>query len=125
MLAAPTIVFSSISILWYLRQRWALVLRLGVPSAAAEKSNPIGYFGDSVFPYIVLWSVMLLSGVFVAHVQVITRVFSSLPVLYWAAAEVYLTTSPSSRHWARVWFTFCVFYSAITSVLFANFYPPA
>lgn len=89
--------------------------RLPLPAQAS------GYFSASAFPFHVLWLVLTVYTVFFMHVQVVTRLFTSMPGVYWFAAYC-LDRSERSRWMVLGYF---VGYGLVTLVLFSNFYPPA
>jgi phosphatidylinositol glycan class V len=64
------------------------------------------------------------------HVQIVTRFFSCLPVLYWFIAHVWLmagkpTATKSQIFIAKAILYYQVMYGLAGVVLFASFFPPA
>jgi GPI mannosyltransferase 2 len=80
-----------------------------------------GLWQQLALPYVVLWAALVVHSLLFVHVQIVTRLFTSLPPLHWAVAEA-VATRPRL---ARVWLAFAITYAAVTALLFANFYPPA
>ncbi|OIR58572.1 MAG: GPI mannosyltransferase 2 [Amphiamblys sp. WSBS2006] len=76
------------------------------------------FFTPAVFPYFVLWMFMTLQVTTAAHVNIIYRLFSSLPPVYWYGA--YLAETKDSL--LLLWISLSV--SVSTGVLFSLFYPP-
>ena len=73
---------------------------------------------DQLVPHILLLSFMLVYIVLGAHIQIITRVFSFMPIISWYLAELCLR----GIKWPL--YVFCG-YGLVNSVLFAAYYPPA
>lgn len=80
------------------------------------------FFDDRVLPHIYLLSFMSFYNLFIAHVQIITRIFTFMPVLYWYMA--YLMTN-SSANVKRTLFYYIVIYGLLVTSLFSLNYPPA
>ncbi|KAM9931716.1 hypothetical protein OXX80_008631 [Metschnikowia pulcherrima] len=90
----------------------------------------VRYFGQTypverVLPVSALNMVFLTSLLLFWHVQIITRIHTFLPVVYWLVAG--LITQPNARHqrWARVVVTYFVGWNVLQTALFAAFLPPA
>ncbi|KAJ1539539.1 hypothetical protein HK405_012792, partial [Cladochytrium tenue] len=116
LLAAPMIVLSGSGIQHYIRQTW--------PRAVVEARGR-GAIGvarelcrDARLPFYVLWAVFTVYASLFMHVQVVTRVFTCLPPVYWHAAEL-------CKDGRKVVLYYFIGYAALTTVLLANFYPPA
>ena len=115
-LAIPMITLSIFCIMSYV---------LHDPKRMLFLRNTINHEKHSVFlnqgqlvPHILLLSFMLVYIVLVAHVQIITRVFSFMPIIPWYLAELCLR----GIRWPL--YVFCG-YGLVNSVLFAAYYPPA
>ena len=89
--------------------------------ASTASADASGFFRPAVLPYVVLWAALGVHSLLFVHVQIVTRLFTSLPPLHWAIAEAYARAPTLARSWT----IFAVTYAAVTAVLFANFYPPA
>ncbi|KAM9903379.1 hypothetical protein OXX69_007948 [Metschnikowia pulcherrima] len=90
----------------------------------------VRYFGQTypverVLPVSAVNMVFLTSLLLLWHVQIITRIHTFLPVVYWLVAG--LITQPNARHqrWARVVVTYFVGWNVLQTALFAAFLPPA
>ncbi|KAJ8290179.1 hypothetical protein GJAV_G00009640 [Gymnothorax javanicus] len=73
-----------------------LCLRLGLWGHRQESEKPAsGFLSPRAFVYVVHATVLLVSGFFCMHVQVLTRFLaSSSPVLYWFSAHLLLEHEP-------------------------------
>ncbi|KIY73324.1 glycosyltransferase family 76 protein [Cylindrobasidium torrendii FP15055 ss-10] len=74
-----------------------------------------------VTPHVLHSVVFTTTLVFSAHTQIILRVASSMPVIYWAAAWL-LVYHPT---WGKAWVLWSVIWGCISIVLWATFLPPA
>ena len=90
----------------------------------------VRYFGQTypverVLPVLAVNMVFLTLLLLFWHVQIITRIHTFLPVVYWLVAG--LITQPNARHqrWARVVVTYFVGWNVLQTALFAAFLPPA
>ena len=77
-------------------------------------------------------TLIALTCLFVAHVQIVTRLSSAYPVWYWwLAIELldYVSENPTSQGWKRTlpWFysRWTIIYGVIQTGLFAEMLPPA
>ena len=80
------------------------------------------FYDDRVLPHIYLLIFMLGYNLFVAHVQIITRVFTFMPVLYWFMAHLMINSG------IRVKKTLLIYiglYGLLGTALFSLNYPPA
>lgn len=125
LLASPMILLSVCGIISYCRKNLKTILTLGIKPVSVAKRSP--FYSRRLVPLIYLWMIMLLSTVFVAHVQIITRLFTFLPAPYWYMAHIICSRrKDSSFLWAKrlvIWF--CGLYGIAYTVLFLNYYPPA
>ncbi|KAJ1679516.1 ER membrane glycoprotein subunit of the GPI transamidase complex-like protein [Spiromyces aspiralis] len=147
-LALPMLLLSVFGICEYAGHDLARFFSLGTASSPLQDGNADGsgssdnrdhscYFKSSALPFIYLWAVLLALSFFVMHVQVITRLFSSVPPVYWYAAHVLTRPTaklPASSLWKRLvlsihpsrWvLNYFILYSAVGATLFSAFYPPA
>ncbi|KAJ1982708.1 ER membrane glycoprotein subunit of the GPI transamidase complex-like protein [Dimargaris verticillata] len=109
LLAGPMIALSAWGIYTYARANWRRFLSAGIASHGvshdeARSMSPAraAYTNDALIPHVYLWLVLLLYALLNIHIQVITRFFSSQPIVYWFSAYVFLqpptpTTNPSHR----------------------------
>ncbi|KAF9977895.1 hypothetical protein BGZ73_004491 [Actinomortierella ambigua] len=138
LMAAPMIFLSTMGIVRYAQYDWDRVWTLGRSSrsllgreegGATSKSRnrtarkPSPFLGDSIFAYIVLWAVLLVTNMTTMHIQIITRAFSCMPPVYWYAAHQYRDGKATVQTMATT--TFFVMYSLVGIILYANFFPPA
>ncbi|KAJ1815789.1 ER membrane glycoprotein subunit of the GPI transamidase complex-like protein, partial [Coemansia sp. RSA 2598] len=94
---------------------------------ALAPAAPEAYFGRGILPHVYLWAVLLLVATTSMHVQVITRFFSGLPVVFWFAGHAVASAQlDANRRWVR-WAVvgYFVGYGLVGVVLFSNFFPPA
>ncbi|RKP37479.1 hypothetical protein BJ085DRAFT_36695 [Dimargaris cristalligena] len=153
--ASPMVILSFAGIISYARYDWLRFLTVGLwqgapsdliqrssgtttttppPSPATRKTEVSPYFRESLLPHVYLWLVMLLYTLLNMHVQIITRFFSSQPLVYWYSAHLFLQsdqTAASSRKGQRLTGSatcllyYYSLYGFIGVVLFSNFFPPA
>ncbi|ODV91074.1 glycosyltransferase family 76 protein [Tortispora caseinolytica NRRL Y-17796] len=86
------------------------------------------YRGDiALHPYIFVQMMMLISAIFMWHVQIITRVASCLPIAYWYIAEMisHGARNPSIAKGSRYAVYYFILWTLSQAVLFAAFMPPA
>ncbi|KAG8854196.1 ER membrane glycoprotein subunit of the GPI transamidase complex-like protein [Tulasnella sp. 330] len=75
--------------------------------------------------------ILSLILLFASHVQIILRLSSSIPYLYWAAARLIVADSQREEarekgvKWGRIWVWYAVIWGTISCVLWATFLPPA
>ncbi|KAI9330271.1 GPI mannosyltransferase 2 [Zopfochytrium polystomum] len=104
--------------------------------SATVTTQPPGLRAD--LPFYALWAALSLYALLFMHVQVVTRLFTSVPAMYWFCAETVSAAARVRRNgggddgrkqkgaWlADALLFYFVGYGAVTIVLFANFYPPA
>jgi phosphatidylinositol glycan class V len=142
LLACPTILISAYGIWSYISYDRLRFLTVGLrcdsvqantatrEDNARQSPSATGFYSDNILPHVYLWLILLLISVTSMHVQVITRFFSSLPILYWFVAHTWLQAaqpSPSSnqRIIAKSILYYQVLYGLVGIVLFASFFPPA
>ncbi|KAJ8048887.1 GPI mannosyltransferase 2 [Holothuria leucospilota] len=98
-LATPVIVLSVQAISVYMKQNWEFVKWLGfLPQRKTwdKYAKNQGFFNEESFVYLAHLGFLLLFGVFVMHIEVITRfLFSSCPIILMFAAHV-VTSGPKS-----------------------------
>lgn len=126
-LAAPLIIFCMSCIWKYCSADWKWSAGLGLSRRTISKSlKKHPFYCRALLPHIYLLAFMLAYGLLVVHVQVINRLFTFMPVIYWYQAHLY--SSASGRH-ARIYqFAHLVgigLFAIVSSVLFFAYYPPA
>jgi phosphatidylinositol glycan class V len=87
-----------------------------------DSHHPLQQNTLRLLPYFTLMAVLLVYAVFMMHIQVITRFFSSQPAVFWHAAHCLITGSERTRLLLLVYF---LLYGLATTVTFSAFYPPA
>jgi len=127
LLATPMIILSVYGIYTYFNYDRNRFLSLGLISSKEthqgkkkKKENGL-FFTKTILPFIYLWVFLLVYLVPTIHIQVITRLFSSLPPIYWTITFT-LYNSPKMFSFFIHYF---VLYTLIGIVLYSNFYPPA
>ncbi|KAJ2054947.1 ER membrane glycoprotein subunit of the GPI transamidase complex-like protein [Coemansia sp. S146] len=80
------------------------------------------FFGHELLPHVYLWALLLFVAMTTMHVQVVTRFFSSVPVMFWFAAHA---VAGGSWWQQRTVIGYFVAYGLAGVVLFSSFFPPA
>jgi phosphatidylinositol glycan class V len=104
LIAGPVIVLCFSACWMYFYSDWKRVVSLGAFTNSSKKSF------------------LLQDSMIVVHIQIIARLFSFQPVLYWSWAHFFTTGSKKVK---SVIVGVNLGYALIGSVLFMNFYPPA
>ncbi|KAG2182945.1 hypothetical protein INT44_005926 [Umbelopsis vinacea] len=146
LLASPIIMISCYGIWSYISfdksRFWTIGMKsdieqLDVAPASEEKDEGVeevpissGFLSDKTLPHIYLWAILVIIVVTSMHVQIVTRFFSCLPVLYWFIGHVWMTTltptaSKSQKLIAKSILYYQILYGLVGIVLFASFFPPA
>jgi phosphatidylinositol glycan class V len=113
--AAPMLALTSTAVYSYTKFDPS---RIRILRSLKEAKYP--FFNDTLLPYVVLQAFLVIYGLFMMHVQVVTRMFSSSPVVFWFAGH--LCQHTRYRKLVLYYFTW---FSIIGAVLFSSFYPPA
>lgn len=106
-----------------------------LPSAVPLK----GYLDDRMLPHIFLWLGLMVLCTGWMHVQIMVRLFSSLPAFFWNLAHIEIDTDryrkvavqtlDKGAQWSilrkRPVMAYFVLYGLASVVLFSLFYPPA
>ncbi|PIA18221.1 mannosyltransferase [Coemansia reversa NRRL 1564] len=125
-LAAPMIVLSAAGLMTYASHDLLRVLTLGWKthprSRAAASAESTAFFCDGLLAHVYLWGLLLAVAITAMHVQVITRFFSGVPVVFWFAAHA-VGNGGRWQRWAVV--GYFAAYGLAGAVLFSNFFPPA
>lgn len=79
----------------------------------------------NVLPLILINALLLVGGVFWGHVQILTRISSFLPMMYWFVASMAVSDTPVYRTYSRYCLQFFIVWSLVQTSLFAAFLPPA
>lgn len=90
----------------------------------------IRYF-SYVYPVLRVQAVLVVNGLFVAmavgmwHVQIVTRIHTFLPSVYWLVAGLFTQNSVSGQVWGRWCVAYFVCWTAVQTAMFGAFLPPA
>jgi len=146
LLATPMILLSLVGIARVARRDPLRFLTLGFlpsPSSQVFSADDRGLSPHPdqealFFASTYLWALLLAYSLPLIHIQVITRLFSSLPGVYWTAASLFLSSTsrrpagalssaprPRWQSLPSLVLPYFLLYSSIGVVLFSNFYPPA
>ncbi|TPX55947.1 hypothetical protein PhCBS80983_g04916 [Powellomyces hirtus] len=114
-LAAPVFAISITGVIDFMSQNPTSFFSLGILSKQRT---------DLQAPYIYLWAFMTLYCATMMHVQVVVRFFTSVPSFYWFAAKI--ASGQVGTRWAtKAVVPYFLLYGMVTTLLFANFLPPA
>jgi len=121
-IALPMILISALGTWTYFLNDPARVFTFGIKRN--ETSQGVIFLHHSVLPHIILWSLLLKYTVWIAHIQIITRLLAFQPVLYWFLTHLY--GGFGGRRWQRPLILIYIgLYGLINVALFFNYYPPA
>lgn len=114
LLAVPMMYISLSAIYNYIR----LDLKRAVSFSTSTSVVPYNSFfaNPLILPFILYWILNLGIVVFIANIQIITRMFASFPVVYWFVGERIM----EGDRWYLLYF---LVYICVGSILFSNFYP--
>lgn len=104
----------------YVKRSPKLVMTLGLINSPSVQ---VDYYSKLCLPYVYLCLFMFLYCLFFMHVQVMLRFLSSQPAIYWYMATEFV--GKFNNLFARGYIAYCILYSLIGTVLFANYLPPA
>ncbi|CAN6648948.1 GPI mannosyltransferase 2 [Trichomonascus vanleenenianus] len=76
-------------------------------------------------PYLTVQFIIFVSAIFVYHAQIITRIATCLPMMYWYTAELISSTNLNQVKSGKRIATYFVLWTLSQAVLFAAFLPPA
>lgn len=76
-------------------------------------------------PYLVVQGIMFFSCLATWHVQIITRVGSCLPVLYWYTAEMLMSTQLTQVKTGKIILRYFMVWIVVQGIFFSAFLPPA
>lgn len=124
LIAAPTATICIAICIYYIRIDLRRFLTLGLSKGGQSRAGQYSSFivKDLLVPHFILMLFMLVYTSVLVHVQIIARLFSFQPLLYWALAHFYLRGSLRTR---KMLACYVLGYASIGSILFVNFYPPA
>lgn len=121
LIALPMIIICGSACCKYFSHDWKRTFTL-CASAKSSKLTRDFLLQDTMFPHFVLLFVMLVYSVLVVHVQIMARLFSFMPLVYWSLAYLYHNGSLRIR---KAILYYCLSFSLVISALFTNYYPPA
>lgn len=96
-----------------------LILTLGMRFFTVE------YPVKEVLPVIIVNGLLLMGGLLFWHVQILTRVASFTPLMYWFLAALLVSNNSLYKHFAKFALQFIVIWTLAQTSLFAAFLPPA
>ncbi|KAJ2663490.1 ER membrane glycoprotein subunit of the GPI transamidase complex-like protein [Coemansia sp. RSA 1199] len=123
LLAAPMIVLSIAGLYTYAAHDPVRLATLGWKRRPSLDTTSLAtaFLGDRLLPHIYLWALLLAVATTTMHVQVITRMFSAVPAVFWFAAHL----ASKDRFTQCIVTGYFVGYGLVGVVLFSNFFPPA
>ena len=121
LIAAPMIILSLAACWGYFRSDWKRSFTLG-GLHGRHRANLRFLHQDVLFPHFVLLLALLIYTLCIVHVQIIARLFSFQPVIYWSLAHFYTTGTQRARNLIM---GYCLVTTLIGTILFMNNYPPA
>lgn len=124
LVATPMIIICCTAVYLYFDYDHIRFLSLGLTQSNKKirrtSKTRLPFFDGCVLPHIYLLIFMLFTNIFIAHVQIITRVFTFMPVVYWFMAHIMMNFSKAIRYRLLI---FIALYGLI--VIFSLNYPPA
>ncbi|KAI9294751.1 mannosyltransferase [Neoconidiobolus thromboides FSU 785] len=127
LLAMPFILISIYGIWEYIKVNKIRFFSLGLFKQNSETTkignNHPYLHNDQLLPHLYLWSFMLIYCIFFMHIQVIIRFFTSVPLFYGFIA--YKISNNDNLIFKTIIIYYWCFYSIISTILFATFFPPA
>lgn len=76
-------------------------------------------------PYLIVQFILFASAILVYNVQIITRISTCLPTIYWYCAELVTSTNLSEAKAGRRIVAYCIIWSVAQCIMFSAFLPPA
>lgn len=123
LVAMPMIIICSTAVFLYFESDHTRFLCLGLTERKNKRAKSLQlFYDDLVLPHIYLLCFMLSYNIFIAHVQIITRLFTFMPVVYWFMAHVIMNLSIKIQ---KTMLTYIGIYGLLEICLFALNYPPA
>ncbi|OBA21917.1 mannosyltransferase [Metschnikowia bicuspidata var. bicuspidata NRRL YB-4993] len=80
---------------------------------------------ERTLPVLAVNCVFLCLVMLFGHVQIITRIHTFLPVVYWVVAGLLTQPDPRGQKWAYKWVAYFVVWNVLQTALFSAFLPPA
>lgn len=120
LLAAPMIILGCCCIFEYTaHDPMRMICLTNTIDSGEGKKRSVFLSEQRVLPHIVLLAFMLVYSLLFVHVQIVTRIFTFMPVIPWYMAHLLLRGGPK---WPVYLFTA---YGLLNSILFSAYYPPA
>lgn len=120
--ASPMIIICTAAFFKYCAADPLRFVGVGVIRQHPKNKDQAGFYNDHLLPHIFLLGFMLsYNGVF-AHVQIITRVFTFVPVLYWFMAHLIINSTSRIKN---ILMSYIGIYALLGTILFSLNYPPA
>lgn len=79
----------------------------------------------NLLPVMIVNGMLLVGAVFWWHVQILTRISSFLPLMYWFVASMWISDSPTYKRYSENTMKFMIGWNLIQTSMFAAFLPPA
>ncbi|VVT58154.1 uncharacterized protein SAPINGB_P006064 [Magnusiomyces paraingens] len=95
------------------------------PDRKPLQNTALTYAPYLMTPYLLVAGTLAISAVFVWHVQIITRVASCLPTIYWYTAELLSSTRVRDVKIGKLIVRYFVIWIVVQGIFFAAFLPPA
>lgn len=143
LLAAPVLLLSFAASWTYYSHNFLTVLSstlpflpLSPPTQPHRRADP-PFLSPALTPFVHLHTALTLLLLFASHVQIILRLCSSNPVVFWYAAYLVRTDvnvkeggeragkGEGRTKWGRWWVGYCVVWGVVSTVLWGVFLPPA
>ncbi|KAK4703367.1 GPI mannosyltransferase 2, partial [Phenoliferia sp. Uapishka_3] len=143
LLASPVLFLSLSASYAFYSRNYAHIARSSIPFLTLPNAPPASSFflTPTLTPFIHLHTALTLLLLFASHVQIILRLCTSNPVVFWYAATLVEkdvangvdgimksheeSKAREGRRWGRVWVGYCVVWGTVSTVLWAGFLPPA
>ncbi|KAI9033339.1 GPI mannosyltransferase 2 [Hyaloraphidium curvatum] len=125
--AAPTLAACAYGVVSFAGADPLRFMSIGFRSRlAGSGAGKAPFHVDALLPYVYLGGLLAVYTALMAHVQIAVRLFTSMPLLYWAQAHLMLgADGDRRRNWVRRAAALSTLHAAVGIVLFALFYPPA
>lgn len=127
LLAAPMTLLCISCIKAYLNVDLKWCLKLGLCDRHTSLTcKKLPFFKRAVLPHVYLLAVMLAYTIFVVHIQIINRLFSFMPIIYWYQAHLYsIAEGRLGKARKRFQVGLMCSLSIVFMILLFTFYPPA
>lgn len=79
----------------------------------------------NLLPIMIVNGILLVGGLFWWHVQILTRISSFLPLMYWFVASLWISENMVYKKYSEYVMKFMIGWNLIQASMFAAFLPPA